>query len=165
MAVPPGAKLSVDVLVEDDGWAALPEVEALVTHAVTAAAAGCGLAFRAGAEVSVLLTCDAAVRTLNAQWRGQDKPTNVLSFPAAAPADLAAAALIGDIALAHGVVRREAEAEDKALEDHLTHLVVHGFLHLAGHDHQTADEAERMEALERTILAGLGIADPYRDET
>jgi probable rRNA maturation factor len=158
------ARLTVDVLVEEEGWRAVPQVEALAERAAIAAAAGAGIALRDGAEVSVLLAGDAAVRTLNAQWRGLDKPTNVLSFPAAPPSGLAAAMLIGDIALAYETVAREAAAEDKTIADHLTHLVVHGMLHLLGHDHEDAAEAERMEQLERQILATLGIADPYRDE-
>lgn len=116
-------------------------------------------------ELGVTLTDDATVRTLNRDWRGQDKPTNVLSFPAAddGPAGLPAELprLLGDVVLAYGVCAAEAAAQGKALADHLSHLVVHGVLHLAGHDHEVETEAARMEALETAILAGLGIADPY----
>ena len=106
---------------------------------------------------------DARLRELNREWRGQDKPTNVLSFPAVPPDRLATSPLLGDIAVAYETARREAEAEDKALPDHLVHLVVHGTLHLLGHDHLDPVEAQRMEALEIRVLAGLGIADPYGD--
>jgi probable rRNA maturation factor len=163
LPVPP--RLSVDVLIEDDGWAALPDVEALVERAVGAAASGADVPLRDHAEVSVLLTGDAAVKALNAQWRGKDKPTNVLSFPAVAPGALETALLLGDIALAFQTVAREAVDEGKPLTDHLTHLVIHGFLHLLGHDHDDQEAADRMENLERQVLAGLGVPDPYRHDT
>jgi len=111
----------------------------------------------------VLLESDAAVRVLNARFRERDAPTNVLSFPAVAvPGAPDADGYLGDIILAFGVCRREAGDQDKPLAHHLSHLVIHGLLHLMGHDHQTDDEAEVMEARERTLLAGLGIDDPYR---
>jgi probable rRNA maturation factor len=114
-------------------------------------------------EVTVLLTDDAEVKVLNADFRGKDKPTNVLSFPAPA----FARPHLGDVALAHETCAREAAEQGKALAAHLSHLVAHGVLHLVGWDHQTEAEAEAMEGLERTILAGLGIPDPYAapDET
>lgn len=124
----------------------------------------------ASAEVGVLLADDATVRQLNAEWRGLDRPTNVLSFPALdltpdgiPPAPPAGPACLGDIALALETVRREAAEQDKSVLAHLSHLLVHGTLHLFGHDHQGDAEAERMERLEREILAGLGIGDPYAD--
>lgn len=121
----------------------------------------------AAAEVSLLLTDDAAIQALNAAYRGQDRPTNVLSFPAWAPADLAtplppgAPLLLGDIALAYQTCAREAAAEGKPLSDHLAHLLVHGCLHLLGLDHAAEAEAVAMEQLETRILAELGIPDPY----
>ena len=108
----------------------------------------------------MLLTGDAAVRALNARFRGQDRPTNVLAFPAPATA----AGALGDIALAYGVCAAEARAQGKPLADHLQHLVVHGALHLLGLDHQTEAEAAAMEARERRVLAGLGVPDPYAAE-
>ena len=105
------------------------------------------------------------MRALNARWRGQDKPTNVLSFPAAGAEKLAESAALGDIAVAFETLAREAEAADVPLADHYRHLIAHGFLHLIGYDHQTDEEAERMEALETRILARLGVADPYADGT
>lgn len=121
-------------------------------------------------EVSVLLTDDAAVRALNREWRGQDRPTNVLSFPALEPHELRAAAgrpqplplHLGDIVLALETVLREARSEGKPIEHHLAHLVVHGTLHLFGEDHEDDDRAAAMELLETRILAELGVPDPYR---
>ncbi|MGA2791923.1 MAG: rRNA maturation RNase YbeY, partial [Roseiarcus sp.] len=104
---------------------------------------------------------DAVIRALNERWRGAAKPTNVLSFPAAAPGKIAAAPLLGDIVVAFETAEREAVEERKTFADHVAHLIVHGFLHLLGFDHQSAGEADRMEALEIGALARLGIADPY----
>jgi probable rRNA maturation factor len=108
--------------------------------------------------VTILLADDEVVADLNQRFRGKAGPTNVLSFPA--PAN--PLGHMGDIALAYGVCAREAAEQGKALSDHLSHLVVHGLLHLAGYDHQTDDEAQVMEDLERLVLAGLNISDPYR---
>jgi probable rRNA maturation factor len=117
---------------------------------------------------SILFTSDAEVHALNREWRGKDKPTNVLSFPMLERADLLALShngppeLIGDIALACETCAREAAEKQVALEHHAAHLIVHGLLHLAGHDHETGDaEAAEMEALETKALAIMGIADPY----
>ena len=107
------------------------------------------------------LVDDAQIRVLNAHWRGLDKPTNVLSFPAVAAEKIALAPMLGDIVVAFETMQREAVGEGKTLADHFSHLVTHGFLHLLGFDHEDAAEAERMEALESDILARLGIADPY----
>jgi len=111
-----------------------------------------------GAEggLTILLTDDERMRVLNAQFRGKDKPTDVLSFPA-----LDGGAYLGDIAIAHGVAAREARQSGKRLADHAAHLAVHGVLHLLGHDHRAAREARVMERLETRILAVLNIADPY----
>lgn len=121
-------------------------------------------------SASVLFTSDAEVHALNRQWRGRDKPTNVLSFPMLARADLLALAaegppeLLGDVALAHETCAREAAEKGVPLEHHAAHLVVHGLLHLAGYDHETSDaDAEAMEALETKALAICGVADPYGD--
>jgi probable rRNA maturation factor len=153
---------SVDVVIEAEGWRNLPEVEALVTRAAAAA-----LARPTGAPgpvtVTVLLGDDAAVRDLNRRFRGKDRPTNVLSFPAGGGPAPGAPRHLGDIALAFETVAREAEAERKTLADHAAHLIVHGVLHLLGHDHETEADAEAMESAEVAILARLGIADPYGD--
>lgn len=119
-------------------------------------------------SASLLFTSDAEVHALNREWRGRDKPTNVLSFPMLAREQLLALAgegppeLLGDIALAHQTCAREAAEKGIALEDHAAHLIVHGLLHLAGHDHEISTrDAEAMEALEIETLALMGIADPY----
>jgi phosphate starvation-inducible protein PhoH and related proteins len=109
-----------------------------------------------GENFSVLFTHDEAVKALNAQWRGKDTPTNVLSFPAPETAGT-----LGDIALAYETCAREAEEQSKSLKDHTTHLLVHGILHLLGYDHEIDDDAVEMEGLEKDILAALGIDDPY----
>ena len=146
----------IDVIVEASGWNA--DAEAAARRALAEAATALGADFRNHA-VALLLTDDAAVRRLNAQWRGIDKPTNVLSFPPA-PGGGAVKSL-GDIAIAYETTAREAQAEDKPFADHLAHLCVHGFLHLMGYDHEQEAQAETMESLERVILARLGVPDPY----
>jgi len=117
------------------------------------------------AELSLLFTDDASIRAINAEWRGQDKPTNVLSFPAfpVQPGDMPGP-MLGDIILAHETLVREAAEMGKPFEEHLTHLLVHGFLHLFGYDHMETDEAEEMEGLETRILGELGLSDPYGDD-
>lgn len=153
----------IDVVIEDERWAAFEAVETLVLRAGSAAAAHSGVTMREDAEIAVLLADDATIQKLNAQWRAQDKPTNVLSFPAAEPARISESPMLGDIIIARETLLREAQDEMKKPDHHLQHLVVHGVLHLLGYDHETDHEAEEMEALERKILAGLGIADPYAD--
>lgn len=148
--------MTFDIAIEAGAW---PEdAAALVETALRAAAPACA---QTSGEVAVLLTDDAAVRQMNAAFRGLDKPTNVLSFPAAPSAQAAGA--LGDIAIAFETTEAEARAEDKPFAHHLSHLAVHGLLHLAGHDHEDEAEAEAMEDLERSILARLGIPDPYGD--
>jgi probable rRNA maturation factor len=130
--------------------------------AVHAALRASGRANDVHGEVSVKFTTDEEVRELNRNWRGKDRPTNVLSFPMAQRDALAGAVLLGDIVLAHGVCAREAADKGVGIETHAAHLVVHGMLHLLGYDHETGDEdAEEMEAAERRALASIGIADPY----
>lgn len=155
----PCGSAAIDVVVEAELWRAEPAAEAAVTRAIAAAADAVG---GEAADVAVLLTDDDHIRILNRDFRKLDKPTNVLSFPAApAMAAPAAPRFLGDIAIAFETTQREAEAEGKPLTHHVSHLAVHGFLHLAGFDHETDAEAEAMEALERRILARLGIPDPY----
>ena len=144
---------SIDVQIQSPLWDAEPTAAQTVCAAVEAAAA----LVPATGEVSVLLTDDASVRDLNRAWRALDKPTNVLSFPAAK----AGGALLGDIAIAYETVAREAAADTKPFLHHLAHLAVHGFLHLLGYDHQTDSQVDAMEGLERAALARLDIADPY----
>jgi len=145
----------IEIEVEAEAWTgALPDAEVVVKRAVQAALG------TVEGDIVVLLTDDAAVRALNGRFRDKDKPTNVLSFPA--PEN--AFPHLGDIVLAYGVCATEAEAQGKPLADHLSHLVVHGVLHLLGRDHEDDAEAEEMEAEEREILAQIGVADPYLAE-
>ena len=147
----------IEVEIEDAAWtAALPDAASVVERAATAALGA------VEGDVVVLLTDDETVRDLNARFRDKDRPTNVLSFPAADMTLPGHAPHLGDLVLAFGVCAAEAEAQGKALADHLSHLTVHGVLHLLGRDHEDGAEAEEMEAEERTILASLGVADPYR---
>ncbi len=144
-------------------WRRLHRARALARDTIAACVAESG--FDARSELCLRLTDDAEVQKLNARWRGFDRPTNVLSFPAA-PAKLAtAASVLGDILLAYETVAREAEEADASFADHYRHLVAHGFLHLIGYDHRTDEEAERMEDLEKRVLARLGVADPYAGVT
>jgi probable rRNA maturation factor len=156
---------TVDILAEAPGWERFDWLPEVTARAVEATLAGSGMATAEGAEISLLLCDDERIRALNAEWRSIDKPTNVLSFPAADPDDLATAPLLGDIAVALETVAREAEGESKAFRDHYTHLIVHGTLHLLGFDHEVDEDAEEMEDMERRVLADLGIADPYADFT
>lgn len=150
----------IEVEIEDAAWReALPAAQALAVKAAEAALTQAQDDL-ADADVVILLADDEAVRDLNSRFRGQDKPTNVLSFPAPPNPE----GHLGDIALAFGVCAREAEAQGKAIGDHLQHLVAHGALHLLGYDHTDDADAEQMEGLERVILAGLGVADPYAAE-
>lgn len=150
------ADLETDIIIDSGDW---PAVDAIVVRAARAAWSEAGDG--GPAEVAIALMDDAAIRRLNAEFRGRDKATNVLSFPGGDDAAGGAPALLGDIAVALETTRREAGVEEKAFEDHLSHLIIHGMLHLLGHDHLSAEDAELMEGLERRILAGLGIADPY----
>ncbi len=153
--------LTADIVITADCWRAEPGAEDIVQRAIVAAAGATpGQADRA--ELAVMLTDDAGIRALNHDWRGIDKPTNVLSFPAVAlPDGGSQPRSLGDIAIAYETTRREATTENKPFGHHLSHLAVHGFLHLIGYDHETDDDAETMETLERHILARLGIPDPY----
>ncbi len=144
----------IEVEIEDPAWSgALKDAEALAARAAVDALATAG---RDG-DVVILLTGDEAIAGLNARFRGKGGPTNVLSFPAPE----SARPHLGDVAVAYGVCRSEAQAQGKPLAHHLLHLVAHGVLHLVGYDHETQAEAETMEALERRVLQGLGAPDPY----
>jgi len=157
MPRPPAA----DVLVAAECWQAQTDAEDIIQRAIAAAASFIELPAE-DTEVAVMLTDDARIRELNRAWRNQDKATNVLSFPAAQPPGATPSPLmLGDIAIAYETTLSEAEAEDKPFQNHLSHLAIHGFLHLLGYDHLDDAEAEEMEELERDILAKLGIADPY----
>lgn len=149
----------IAVPVEDPRWRRrVPDAARTVRRAARAALAGAGAPARAA--LAVALADDARLRALNHDFRGRDKPTNVLSFPDGA-ARHDGVVQLGDVALAFETCAAEARAQGKTLRAHLCHLVVHGVLHLLGHDHATAVQARRMEGLERDVLAGLGIPDPY----
>lgn len=158
----------IDVVVAEPEWKrAVPAVAKLCRRAARAALAA-STPDMAAAEACVVLTDDGTVRALNRDYRNKDTSTNVLSFPLAVSAAETTGdrgpppRLLGDVVVAYATSAAEAEAQSKSLADHLTHLVVHGMLHLVGHDHQTDDDANVMERLEVAILARLGVADPYR---
>ncbi|WP_052194491.1 rRNA maturation RNase YbeY [Aureimonas altamirensis] len=158
---------SVDLIlsVEDADWnSILPDAAQLAVEAVGAALAGAGMMPGLVTEVGVTLADDTMLRDLNGQWRGKDKPTNILSFPIVqlAPGDTPGA-MAGDLVLARQTLEREALRDGKSLADHFRHLVIHGMLHLLGYDHEEAEEAEQMERLEVLVLSTLAIADPYAD--
>ncbi len=152
-AMAPFALPITEVLVVADCWQTEADAEAVIHRAIETAAetvnAGLG-----EAELAVMLTDDAGIRTLNCNWRGLDKPTNVLSFPALPPTGPGGA---------DDAPRMLADDEQKPFDHHLSHLAIHGFLHLIGYDHENDDDAEAMETLEQEILAQLGIPDPYAD--
>ena len=164
--MPHSANPITEVLVVADCWQDEPDAEAVIQRAIAIAAATVDTDV-ADAELAVMLTDDSGIRTLNSNWRGVDKPTNVLSFPALQPdggrREDDAPRMLGDIAIAYQTMRREADDEQKPFDHHLSHLAVHGFLHLIGYDHENDADAEAMEALEQEILAQLGIPDPYAD--
>lgn len=163
------SRFDIQLSREAEGWAPEEALEALAIRVIDAAADHLareeGQPFQATpSELSLVFTDDASVRAINAEWRGQDKPTNVLSFPAfpVEPGDLPGP-MLGDIVLAQETIAREAADLGKPFEEHLSHLLVHGFLHLLGYDHIDAEEAEEMEALESSILIEIGLSDPYGD--
>ena len=163
---------TVFVTIDAPAWqAVVDDPEQLCCDAIAATLRRAAPAWLAAAEVSVLLCDDARMRALNATHRQQDRATNVLSFPALeldperlSPRPAARPVLLGDIVLAAETVAAEATADGKRPADHLRHLVVHGCLHLLGHDHQDDAEAGRMERLESLILGELGVPDPYAGE-
>ena len=155
------APLNIEISRNSDGW---PDaLDARGEEAVRAALAQSKAKITGAAELSIVLTDDAEQQVLNRDWRGIDKSTNVLSFPQIEPFG-AVSGLLGDIILARETLVREADEQGVSFEDHFTHLVVHGFLHLLGYDHMDDDEALAMEGLETQILASLGVADPYAED-
>jgi probable rRNA maturation factor len=161
-------RLSIAISVEDQSWVRLaPDAGRLLRRAARDALAEAKAdgwkGSRVGHEISFVLTDDKRMRTLNRAYRGKDKPTNVLSFAAlegARPKPVMPW-LLGDVVLTSGVIAREAKAQRKSVPHHLSHLAVHGVLHLLGYDHEQDRDAETMEALEIAALAGMGIANPY----
>lgn len=150
---------SIDVIIASPSWERLGNIEQIAEDAIHAVLVETATKILPHAEISLLFCDDAAIKKLNKTWRAKNKATNVLSFPS--PGPVARRMMIGDIAIAFETTHAEALAEGKALQAHVTHLVVHGFLHLLGHDHEQASEAEIMENMERRVLARLGVADPF----
>ena len=151
--------IEIEIVIESPLWKQNRGAKALLRRAIAQAAA---MVPPTAGELAIVLTDDVAIRTLNRDWRGKDSATNVLSFPARGPrAAPGTPGLLGDIVIAHETTEREARAEHKPFAHHLAHLAVHGFLHLAGYDHEADDEADAMERLEALILAQLAIPDPY----
>lgn len=146
--------IELDLRIADPAWSqAIPDLDTLCKAALNAGAKQVS----ASGEVGVLLTSDQEIQTLNRDWRSKDKPTDVLSFPA----DKIDRPFLGDIAVAMGVAQSDAQARDLTLPQHLSHLLIHGVLHLLGHDHIDDTEAAEMEGLEIAALASLGWPDPY----
>lgn len=149
-----GAMIELDLRIADPAWeTAIADISEICQTALDAGAAQA----QATGEVSLLLTEDAEIQALNRDWRGKDKPTDVLSFPASE----LDAPFLGDIAVSLGVAQADAETRGIALTQHLSHLLIHGLMHLLGHDHKDDTEAAEMEALEIAALASLGWPDPY----
>ncbi|MFN3312826.1 MAG: rRNA maturation RNase YbeY [Hyphomonas sp.] len=146
--------IAFDLLVEDDRWTGLGDLEALCRKALDAAA---GQTASDTGRIAILLADDAALQALNREFRGKDKPTDVLSFPSL-PMDRP---FLGDIAITYDISAADAAEQGKTIRDHLCHLIIHGYLHLLGYDHEADTEADEMEALETMALASLGIANPY----
>ncbi|HVY19207.1 MAG TPA: rRNA maturation RNase YbeY [Bauldia sp.] len=156
--------IALDIRVEAGDWPSRAKLKGLVERSLTAAVAKAKLKLAPEPELSLLFTDDAHIRVLNKRYRRKDKPTNVLSFPAPAAVRGKFGPQLGDLVFAAETIAGEAERDGISLNDHLAHLVVHGFLHLLGHDHEDESEATVMENLETSILARLGIADPYGGE-
>jgi probable rRNA maturation factor len=160
-------QLDIQISIEGEGWADEEQLTELSERVIGAAAEFLSIREKQPfpampAELSLVFSDDEAVREINAEWRGKDKPTNVLSFPAfpVNPGKMPGH-MLGDIVIARETVERESVELEKPFEEHLTHLMVHGFLHLFGYDHMETQEAEKMEGLETRILATLGLSDPY----
>ena len=154
--------ITIDVSIEGGDWASKDQLEELTRIAITEVCNGIDVQLPEGAEIGTVFTDDARVKELNTIWRKKNAPTNVLSF--AANDDMPRhqwSPLLGDIVLAQEAIAREAVEQNKTFDNHLTHLIIHGFLHLLGHDHENDTDAETMESLETRVLAKLGIADPY----
>jgi probable rRNA maturation factor len=157
------APIAVDLIVEAEGWPSKRKLSGLVARALAAASPRSGRKLAENAEIAVIFTDDARIKGVNRQFRKKNKPTNVLSFPAPMLEKGVFGPVLGDILLARETIEKEAEAQHLTVEAHLTHLVVHGFLHLLGYDHHNDADAAHMERLETAILGELGIADPYAD--
>lgn len=149
--------LTLDLRIADPRWEALGDLDELAARVLDRASSRT----KTGGELAVLFTDDAEMRALNSQWRQLDKPTDVLSFPSDQPEIPGQPQYLGDIALGYETALRDAEAMQRPLEGHVSHLLIHGFLHLLGYDHIETKDAQVMEPLETQILASLGWPDPY----
>ncbi len=149
----------IDILVTSEDWDSLEGLDPLTRRCIAACVAESGARLAKNCEISITFCADAEILDLNAQWRGKNAATNVLSFPT--PGAVDARPLLGDIVIAYETVAREAQEQAKTLQAHVAHMIMHGFLHLIGYDHESADEAEEMESLERRIALSLGLSDPY----
>ena len=154
--------LAIETLIECAGWSALPDLENSIAGCLLATIEESKDELPDNAVVSLLFCDDERIRELNREFRGQDKATNVLSFPG--PEPLESARFLGDIAVAFETVAREGREQHKSLDHHCRHMIVHGFLHLLGYDHEDEAEAEAMEDLEIRVLHRLGIENPYRGD-
>ena len=159
-AAPNGA-VDIDISVQSENWNRIDGLEGLATGWVNAAIRRAALRTVPGSELSLVLTDDAEIRALNAEYRGLDKATNVLSFPGGEEDAQAFGPLLGDIVVAFETAAREAVSEKKPFEAHLAHLIIHGLLHLFGYDHENDADANRMESMEIAIMEDLGYANPY----
>lgn len=155
------APLSADLRIADPRWESLGDVEALAARVLNHAA----VEMETAGEISILLTDNAEMHALNKQWRGFDKPTDVLSFPSDGPEIPGEPVHLGDIAMGYETALQDAEAMGRVFEAHVSHLLIYGFLHLIGYDHIESEDAKVMEPLEVKILAGLGWPDPYATGT
>jgi probable rRNA maturation factor len=149
--------MNLDISIDDRDWNTVPNLRKLARNAISATLE------ENSVSLSLLFTSDAKILEINQQWRGKAVPTNVLSFPVSAkiPVPQGEPRPLGDIVLAFGTVSREAGEQKKPIAHHVTHLIVHGVLHLLGYDHEKNDDAEAMEAREIAVLADLGMENPY----
>ncbi|WP_455482100.1 rRNA maturation RNase YbeY [Bartonella sp. B35(2025)] len=155
--------ITIDITIKSSGWNDKKMLYNITEKALTTTMHHVSLE-NVVSEVSLLFTDDKHIEKINAQWRNQNKPTNVLSFPAfPLQAGESPKLMLGDIIIARETVALEAKKEGKSFQDHLTHMIVHGVLHLLGYNHETSDEAHQMEELERGILQKLSIKDPYTE--
>ncbi len=154
--------LKIDIVLQAGNWPKIEQTEKLITGAIRTTVETARLPLPRDAEFAVVLSDDHQIQKLNRQWRNIDKPTNVLSFPSGSiePGDMPDS-LMGDVVVARETVEREAANQGKTFDQHLTHLVIHGFLHIFGYDHTNDKDAETMENLERQCLMVLGLPDPY----
>ncbi len=155
----------IDITTEFAAWSKIPDLESRIKTAAQVATFGHEQEFKNRAELSILLTSDEAIRQLNSNFRGQDKPTNVLSFTGDKDRDPTVPTfLLGDVVLAYQTIAGEAEQQGKSFDNHVSHLIVHGVLHLLGYDHENDQTAQEMELVEIKILKGIGVENPYSQE-